>query len=206
MQPTLALVGPTSPTPTQRMDADDLVGLVEEEDKQWANKPQRRVLICWDAANGTSAVTQRIADLQHLTRDAAQPAVGRHLGTVPGGIVRRNRSRVLLTVKPSGRLGNLMFQWAALLGLARRAGSDRWFTPTCPITTFALPKAHSTNSLCVALYVITSFVISLFCKQTPVKEVRPNSFDENILYQVNNARCGDAGEPESLRVRDLIRR
>ena len=39
MQPTLALVGPTSPTPTQRMDADDLVGLVEEEDKQWANKP-----------------------------------------------------------------------------------------------------------------------------------------------------------------------
>ena len=37
MQPTLALVGPTSPTPTQRMDADDLVALVEEEDKQWAN-------------------------------------------------------------------------------------------------------------------------------------------------------------------------
>ena len=47
MQPTLALVGPTSPTPTEHMDADDLLGLVEEEDKQWANTPQRRVLICW---------------------------------------------------------------------------------------------------------------------------------------------------------------
>ena len=177
MQPTLALVGPTSPTPTQRMDADDLVGLGEEEDKQWANKPQRRVLICWDAANGTSAVTQRIADLQHLTRDAAQPAVGRHLGTVPGGIVRRNRSRVLLTVKPSGRLGNLMFQWAALLGLAKKSGLRS-------VVYTDLPNHH----LCPAQGSFDEFALRRF--------VRDNELRNQPVLQ---ADASQGGQAEQLR-------